>query len=62
MTTDELLGLTPITETRRPRSARLEQIEELPAAEQRAVLKLVDAVLEHPRATPALTRTKRKSS
>lgn len=46
LTTDELLGLAPLTETMRPRTARLmkhlQQIEELPAAEQRAVLKMVD--------------------
>jgi hypothetical protein len=35
---------------------------ELPAAEQRAVLKMVDALLEHRRAMPALARTKRKAS
>lgn len=66
VTTDELLGLTPITETMRPRTARLmkrlQQIEELPAAEQRAVLKMVDALLEHRRAAPPLARTKRKAS
>lgn len=66
VTTDELLGLAPITETMRPRTARLmkrlQQIEELPAAEQRAVLKMVDALLEHRRAAPLLARAKRKAS
>jgi hypothetical protein len=66
VTTDELLGLAPITETMRPRTARLmkrlQQIEELPAAEQRAVLKMVDALLEHRRATSPLARAKRKAS
>jgi transcriptional regulator with XRE-family HTH domain len=66
VTTDELLGLAPITQTMRPRTARLmkrlQQIEELPAAEQRAVLKMVDALLEHRRAIPAIARSKRKAS
>lgn len=66
VTTDELLGLAPLTATLRPRTARLmkrlQQIEELPAAEQRAVLKMVDALLEHRRARPALTLAKRQAS
>ena len=66
VTTDELLGLAPLTETMRPRTARLmkrlQQIEELPAAEQRAVLKMVDALLEHRRAASPLARAKRKAS
>jgi transcriptional regulator with XRE-family HTH domain len=66
VTTDELLGLTPITETMRPRTARLlkrlQQIEELPAAEQRTILKMVDALLEHRRAALPLARAKRKAS
>ncbi len=65
VSTDELLGLAPLTETMQPRTARLmkrlQQIEELPAAEQRAVLKMVDALLEHRRAMP-LARAKRKAS
>ena len=55
VTTDELLGLAPPTATLRPRTARLlkrlQQIEELPRADQRAVLKLVDAMLETRRRT-----------
>jgi transcriptional regulator with XRE-family HTH domain len=66
VTTDELLGLAPLTENMRPRTARLmkrlQQIEELPPAEQRAVLKMVDALLEHRRATPPTARSKRKVS
>ena len=50
----------------RPRTARLmkrlQQIEELPAAEPRAVLKMVDALLEHRRAASPLTRAKRNAS
>jgi transcriptional regulator with XRE-family HTH domain len=45
---DELLGLKPVTTKRSPRTARLlkrlEKIEELPAADQRTVLKLLDAL------------------
>jgi hypothetical protein len=66
MTTDEPLGLAPLTETMRPRTARLmkrlQQIEELPAAEQRAVLKMVDALLQHRRALSSLARAKGKAS
>jgi transcriptional regulator with XRE-family HTH domain len=63
---DELLGLAPVRETTSPKTARLlkrlRRIEELPAADQRAVLKLVDAMLEtRRRATPA-ARAKRKAS
>lgn len=65
VTTDELLGLAPVTDTLQRRTARLmkrlQQIEELPAAEQRAVLKMVDALLEHRRAAPA-SRARRKAS
>jgi transcriptional regulator with XRE-family HTH domain len=52
---DELLGLKPVTEKTSPKTARLlkrlRRIEELPAADQRAVLKLVDALLETRRRT-----------
>ena len=46
---DELLGLKPPKEKASPKTARLlkglRTIEELPAADQRAVLKTVDALL-----------------
>ncbi|MGQ0715342.1 MAG: helix-turn-helix domain-containing protein [Gemmatimonadaceae bacterium] len=52
---DELLGMKPVRETVSPRTARLlkrlRRIEELPPADQRAVLKLVDAMLETRRRT-----------
>ena len=55
-----------VTHIMRPRTARLmkrlQQIEELPAAEQRAILKMVDALLEHRRATLPLARANRKAS
>lgn len=55
VSTDELLGVKPITEKLSPKTARLlkrlRRIEELPAADQRAVLKLVDALLETRRRT-----------
>ena len=57
VTTDALLGLKPIADTLAPKTARLlkrlQRIEELPPADQRAVLKLVDAMLDtRRRATP----------
>ena len=52
---DELLGMKPVRETLSPKTARLlkrlRRIEELPPADQRAVLKLVDAMLETRRRT-----------
>jgi transcriptional regulator with XRE-family HTH domain len=45
---DQLLGLTPLGETTPPKTARLlkrlQKIAELPPADQRTVLKLVDAL------------------
>lgn len=50
VSTDELLGVEPLREKITPRQARirkrLQRIEELPAADQRAVLKFVDALVE----------------
>lgn len=50
VTSDELLGLKVVTERTSPKTARLikrlRRIENLPAADQRAVLKLVDALCE----------------
>ncbi len=55
---DELLGLAPLRDTPSPKVARLlkriERLAELPAAEQRAVLKVVDGFLDS--FTPARTR------
>lgn len=66
ITADELLGMAPVREKTSPKTARLlkrlRRIEELPPAEQRAVLKMVDALLEHRRAAPPLARVKRKAS
>ena len=55
---DELLDLAPLRESVAPKTARLltrlRRIEELPRADQRAVLRLVDAMLEtRRRSTPA---------
>jgi transcriptional regulator with XRE-family HTH domain len=66
VSTDELLGVKPVRETLSPKTARLlkrlRRIEELPPADQRAVLKLVDAMIDtHRRATPP-SRAKRKAS
>lgn len=47
---DELLGLKPLSEKTPPRTARLrkrlQKVEQLPPADQRTVLKLVDALAE----------------
>lgn len=55
VSTDELLGVKPVRETLSPKTARLlkrlRRIEELPPADQRAVLKLVDAMLDTRRRT-----------
>ncbi len=51
VTTDELLGMQPVEEETSPKTARLlkrlRKIEELPPADQRAVLKFLDALLEN---------------
>jgi transcriptional regulator with XRE-family HTH domain len=67
VSTDELLGVTPVREKTPPKTARLlkrlRRIEELPPADQRAVLKLVDAMLDtRRRSTPAARSAKRKAS
>lgn len=67
ISTDELLGVTPVSEHTSPKTAsllkRLRRIEELPPADQRAVLKLVDAMLDtRRRSAPASARTDRKAS
>jgi transcriptional regulator with XRE-family HTH domain len=63
---DELLGLKPISETTSPKTARLlkrlRRIEELPPADQRAVLKLVDAMIDTRRRAAPPPRAKRKAS
>ena len=65
VSTDVLLGVKPVRDTLAPKTARrlqrLQRIEELPPADQRAVLKLVDAMLDtRRRVTPP--RTTRKAS
>ena len=67
VSTDELLGVTPVRDTLSPKTARLlkrlRRIEELPPADQRAVLKLVDAMLDtRRRSAPAPRSAKRKAS
>lgn len=62
ITTDELLGVKPVSDKLSPKTARLlkrlRRIEELPAADQRAVLKLVDAMIDTRRRTALPPRTK----
>ncbi len=66
ITTDALLGITPVRDTLPPKTARLlkrlRRIEELPPADQRAVLKLVDAMLDTRRRSTLPPRVKRKAS
>jgi len=49
VSTDEMLGAKPVKEKASPKRARLlkklQRVEELPAADQRAVLKFVDALV-----------------
>lgn len=63
---DELLGLAPAAPRVSPKTARLlkrlQRIEELPPADQRAVLKLVDAMLDTRRRSAPPARAKRKAS
>jgi transcriptional regulator with XRE-family HTH domain len=65
-TTDELLGVKPTADPLAPKTARLlkrlQRIAELPPADQRAVLKLVDAMLETRRRVTPGSRAKRKAS
>jgi transcriptional regulator with XRE-family HTH domain len=68
VTSDELLGLQPMRVTPSPKVARLlkrlERLAELPPAEQRAVLKVVDGFLDahgFQRRAPT-TRANRKAS
>jgi len=50
VSTDELLGLKPIKEKSSPKTARLikrlQKVEELPSGDQRALFKMLDALLE----------------
>jgi hypothetical protein len=67
VSTDELLAVKPVRETLSPKTARLlkrlRRVEELSPADQRAVLKLVDAMLEiRRRSTPPAPARKRKAS
>ena len=66
VTADELLGLKPATEKRSPKTARLlrrlRKIEELPAADQRTVLKLLDALHESRQRTAGPGRRSRVAS
>ncbi len=65
VTADELLGLKPATEKPSLKSARLRKrlqlVEELSAADQRTVLKLVDPLAEARRQTRPRTRARAAS-
>lgn len=66
VSTDELLGVKAVSDKLSPKTARLlkrlQRIEELPPADQRAVLKLVDAMLDTRRRSAPPPRAKRKAS
>jgi transcriptional regulator with XRE-family HTH domain len=65
VSTDTLLGVTTIKTPRAPKTARLlkrlQQIEELPPADQRTVLKLVDALVDARRRTAPAKRARKVS-
>ncbi len=65
VSSDELLGIKPVRDTLSPKTARLlkrlRRVEELPPADQRAVLKLVDAMLDTHRRTTTPARTRKAS-
>jgi len=50
VSTDELLGVKPIKDRKNPKTARLvkrlQKVEQLPPADQRTVLKLIEGLLE----------------
>lgn len=62
---DELLGLKPVSEKTSPRTARLMKrlgrVAELPAADQRAVLKLIEALIEARARTTRASGTRKAS-
>jgi hypothetical protein len=66
VSTDELFGVKPIRDKLSPKTARLlkrlQRIEELPPADQPAVLKLVDAMIDTRRRATPPPRAKRKAS
>lgn len=66
VSTDELLGVKTVKELASPKTARLlkrlRRVEDLPPADQRAVLKLVDAMLETRHRSAPPSRAKRKVS
>jgi transcriptional regulator with XRE-family HTH domain len=64
VSTDELLGVKTVKELASPKTARLlkrlRRVEDLPPADQRAVLKLVDAMLDTRRRSAPPARATRK--
>jgi transcriptional regulator with XRE-family HTH domain len=63
---DELLGAKPVKERPRPKTARLmkrlQRVEDLPPADQRAVLKYLDALLKTRSLPTPSRREKRRGS
>ena len=66
VSTDILLGVKPMRDTLAPKTSRLlkrfRRIKERPPADQRAVLKLVDAMLETRRRSTPPSRAKREAN
>ena len=64
--TDALLGVTAVSKTIAPKTARLlkrlQRIEELAPDDQRAVLKLIDAIIDTRRRSTPPWGAKRKAS
>ena len=62
---DELLGLKAVNDNTSPRTARLMKrlgrVAELPAADQRAMLKLIDALIEARARTSGASSTRKAS-
>lgn len=66
VTADELLGVTPVTDRTSPRTARLmkrlRRAETLPTADQRALLKFLDLLLDSRRRTAAPARASTRTA
>lgn len=63
---DELLGAKPVKDQTRPKTARLmkrlQRVEDLPPADQKAVLKFVDALIKTRTVASPRSREKRRGS
>jgi len=58
VTSDELLGITPLKKTRQPDTRllrRMQQIEKLDSSKKRQVLQMIDTLIEHAQLTQQTT-------